>query len=258
MSTAFVRGGRIRWVEGGLAGGLVLAIGVFALWVWASGSSLVATPWDAARNLRERMSEGSLWDPLLWTVQATLFGFGIGAGAGIATGVMLGLSARLRMAFVPAILSFASVPKIVFYPICLTLLKVGMSSEVAFVAIGSFTPVFVHCLEAIQGIPAVYRKLSRSYGLSPMLSAIKVYLPATAPSVVVGLRLSLSLALIHAVLAEMTVARGGLGVDLIRFYGRAEIDAVYGIIVVLMLGALVINVALGSLERVLRGPSASS
>jgi len=253
LTRARARARGVRWKSSGLLGALALLVVLMVVWLWTSTSALVASPWDAVQALGQRIRVGSLWPPLLWTLQATFLGFAIAASIGVAVGVMLGVSARARRALAPVLVSFGSVPKIVFYPICLTLLKVGMSSEIAFVAIGAFVPVFIYCFEAIRGIPAVYYKLSRVYRLSPAQAAAKVYLPAIAPGAVVALRLGLSLALIHAVLAEMTVARRGLGVDLVRLYGRGEVDAVWGIILALLVLAIGINLALGGVERMLRG-----
>ena len=123
-----------------------------------------------------------------WEVGA---GFAIGLAAGLALGVLMGARRFFGEAVTPYVEGLATAPKIVFLPVAMLALGVGIASKIALGALSAFFPVVLNTAAGMREIPAVLVQVGRSFGLSAWQMARRVYLPALARSVVISMRLGL-------------------------------------------------------------------
>ncbi|TNB72994.1 ABC transporter permease [Arthrobacter sp. BB-1] len=220
------------------------------LWALLSSmSDLVASPTDSLNALAERFADGSIYRHLNATLQAVAIGFLIAAAIGFPLGYAIGRSKFLGAVFDPIVAGAFAIPRVIFFPILLQIFGVGVGAQSAMAALAAVFPIMVSTTAGVRAINPLLPKLARSLSLSPLQTVTKIYVPAMAPSLMVGIRIGFSIAFINVIIAEFFAARAGLGLLALRAYGMLDLPTMYGIIVLLAAIALAGNLALWAVER---------
>jgi ABC-type nitrate/sulfonate/bicarbonate transport system permease component len=107
-------------------------------------------------------------------------------------------------------------PAVAFVPVALLLFGFSLQMELLVIVAPALWPALVNTMEGFAGVSQRLSDVASSFRLGTAARLLKIYLPASAPSVLVGLRLALSLALVMAVVAEMVGNPEGLGYGLVR------------------------------------------
>lgn len=148
-------------------------------------------------------------------IAATLFRLFAGFAIAVLLGVGLGLAAAVNSAinaFVrPVVRVLAPLPKVALYPGLLLLVGFGHESKIALVTADALFPIL---LSTYHGASSVDQKLiwsAMAAGTPRRQILFKVVLPASAPSVLTGCRISLVISCIVVFLAEMITSTDGLG-----------------------------------------------
>ncbi|WP_413542574.1 ABC transporter permease [Citricoccus nitrophenolicus] len=222
-------------------------IGVW--WVLAIALELVSSPAESFAALAELFANGSIYRHLNATLQAVAIGFLVAAAIGFPLGYMIGRSKFLGSVFDPIVAGAFAIPRIVFFPILLQIFGVGVGAQSAMAALAAVFPIMVSTTAGVRAINPLLPKLARSLNLSRSQTVTKIYVPAMAPSLMVGIRIGFSIAFINVIIAEFFAARAGLGLLALRAYGRLDLPSMYGIIVLLAAIALVGNMVLWAVER---------
>jgi NitT/TauT family transport system permease protein len=220
--------------------------------IWAllsSLSDLVASPTDSVTALGKRFADGSIYRHFDATLQAVATGFLIAAAIGFPLGYAVGRSKFLGAVFDPIVAGAFAIPRVVFFPILLQIFGVGVGAQAAMAALAAVFPIMVSTTAGVRAINALLPKLARSLSLSPLQTVTKIYIPAMAPSLMVGIRIGFSIAFINVIIAEFFAARAGLGLLALRAYGMLDLPTMYGVIVLLAAIALAGNLALWAVER---------
>jgi ABC-type nitrate/sulfonate/bicarbonate transport system permease component len=179
-----------------------------------------------------------------WEVGA---GFAIGLAAGLAIGLLMGARRFLGDALTPYVEGLATAPKIVFLPVAMLALGVGIESKIALGALSAFFPVALNTAAGMREIRPVLIQVGRSFGLSAWQMTRRIYLPALRPSVVISMRLGLGLAVVGVVLAEIKLANRGLGFLAIEHYSHFRIPQMYAVLLLVFVFAAGANHFLGRL-----------
>lgn len=177
-----------------------------------------------------------------------LIGFGIGTVLGIIVGLAAGATPWLGAALGPYLDGFATAPKIVFFPIAILLFGTGPASKAALGSLSAFFPVAITVAAALRQMPAVYRRVGRSFNLNPWQMATKIFLPALVPSIVNGMRIGFGLAIIGVLLGEIKLSDRGLGFLAIDDYNHFRIPHMYAFLLVIFVLAVGANVVIGRIE----------
>jgi NitT/TauT family transport system permease protein len=228
------------------------AVLVALVLIWAllsSMSGLVASPTASVTALGKRFADGSIYRHLDATLQAVAIGFLIAAAIGFPLGYAIGRSKFLGAVFDPIVAGAFAIPRVVFFPILLQIFGVGVGAQAAMAALAAVFPIMVSTTAGVRAINALLPKLARSLSLSPLQTVTKIYIPAMAPSLMVGIRIGFSIAFINVIIAEFFAARAGLGLLALRAYGMLDLPTMYGIIVLLAAIALAGNLGLWAVER---------
>lgn len=225
-------------------------VAVVLLWALLSSiSDLVASPADSLNALVERFADGSIYRHLNATMQSVAIGFFIAAAIGFPLGYVIGRSKFLGAVFDPLIAGAFAIPRVIFFPILLQIFGVGVGAQSAMAALAAVFPIMVSTTAGVRAINPLLPKLARSLNLSPLQTVTKIYIPAMAPSLMVGIRIGFSIAFINVIIAEFFAARAGLGLLALRAYGMLDLPTMYGIIVLLAVIALAGNLVLWAIER---------
>ena len=229
---------------------VAVLVGLFVLWWLLSlASDLVASPFAAFDALASTFADGSIYRPLGATVNAVLVGFAIAAVIGFPLGYVIGRSKFLGAVFDPIVAGAFAIPRVVFFPVLLQIFGVGVGAQAAMGALAAVFPIMVSTAAGVRAVSPLLPKLARSLSLTRVQTVTKIYVPAMAPSLMVGIRIGFSIALINVIIADFFAARAGLGLLALRAYGQLDLPLMYGVIVLLALIALAGNIALWALER---------
>lgn len=183
------------------------------------------------------------------TLASFIYALVIAYGLGLAIGVWLGAHRLSGAVGEPLLVALYSIPKITLYPVILLIFGLGISGKVAFGALHGILPVALLTMSAIRNIPPVYLKAARTLHLSKWQTIFTVFLPATLPEVVAGLRIGLTVTLLGVLLAEMFASKRGLGFLIINAMSLAQSEEMLAVAIVLFVFAALANAVLLSMEH---------
>ena len=179
---------------------------------------------EAAVGLWRR---GLFQTDLLVTIGRVLLGFAIGSAAALILGTLTGLSRRVSEAVEPTLQALRTVPTLAWAPLLLLWLGIDEPPKITLVAIGAFFPVYVNLVAGIHNVDRKLIEVARAYDLGPRAIARRVVIPASLPSLLVGLRLGLSQAWLFVVVAEFFGASAGLGFRLTDSQQSTRVDLMF-------------------------------
>ncbi|MGH8872719.1 MAG: ABC transporter permease [Acidimicrobiia bacterium] len=136
-----------------------------------------------------------------------VFGFLVGFGASVGIFYV----PFLRRSVYPLLLSFRIVPKVAFLPLFLVWFGVGIGTKVILAGFAIFFLVLVQTLLGLSTVEPEAIEFGRSLKMSEAAIFRKIRLPSALPAIMVGVKLGITYALTNVVVAEMLVAREGLG-----------------------------------------------
>jgi ABC-type nitrate/sulfonate/bicarbonate transport system permease component len=198
----------------------------------------------------------SLWiyvtTPLLLPhLSASLYevcgGLLLGTLCGIPLGVIFGSRQSFIEVMEPIILYLAVVPKIVIFPIFILFLGIGTGSKLAVGAIASFFPIVLLTIAGMREVKPVYLDVARTLGANKLQLARKVYLPAIAGYIFIGVRIGLGASVTGALLAETKIAKAGLGFMIVEYYSQFRMADMYSLLLFIFILAALANWAMKTL-----------
>lgn len=188
-----------------------------------------------------------LWITLLETVLA----FGIGTVLGLACGLWLALSPLAAAIFDPYIKALNSMPRVILAPIFAVWFGLGVASKVALGVTLVFFIVFFNVYQGVKEVSPVVLANARMLGASRRQLLRHVYLPSATSWVFSSLHTSVGLAFVGAVVGEYLGSAQGVGYLILQAEGSFDINTVMAGILVLTAFALVLDAAVGAVERTL-------
>ena len=176
---------------------------------------------------------------ILISLQRVAIGYTLAAVVGIAAGMAIGLNAFLRRGFDPLIQVLRTVPPLAWLPISLLLLQQADSAAIFVIFITAVWPIVINTAVGIREIPQDYTNVARVLRLGKRSYVRDILLPATAPYVFTGLRISVGLAWLAIVAAEMLKADGGIGFFIWDAYNAGGDSSTSQIILAILVVGLV-------------------
>lgn len=202
-----------------------------------------------ARSLAEELLTARFYLHLGVTAMEVALGFAIAAVAGVALGLAFGIRRYLGAAADPYVAAIATTPKIVFLPIIMLTVGIGIGSKVAIGALSGIFPIIIATAGGVRAVRPVLIRVGRAFNLSRAQMVRMVYLPALAVPIVTGLRLGLGVCIIGVLLGEIKLANAGLGFLANEYYSQYRIPSLYAVIAIIFALAAIANTAMSRLVR---------
>jgi len=237
-----------RWV------GLAVFVGLIALVEWGTQAGWISAltlpkPSDVLDTFRELYASGLLFAHLVPSLTRLAVGAALGVSAGISVGVLIGLFSYVRAGLVPLVAALLPIPKIALLPLFVIWFGIDEGSKYALIAFGAFTPTVVATYGAVDNVDRTLIRMGQSFGLSWLSIVRKIVLPGAMPGILSGLRISLAIAIILLVAAEMLGAEYGIGAYILEAGSLYDLERLFaGVVILSMLGVLVSG-AIGLVER---------
>lgn len=180
---------------------------------------------------------------LLQATQTTL----IEAVVGLLIATFFSFSVMILCFYFPKLMDFVLpimitsqvIPLIVLAPFFIILMGIGLGSKIAMAALMCFFPIFVNFAQGYKAISQNIHELMHIYNADTRTRIRQVYFPLAMPSIMAGLKISATLAVIGAIVAEFNGAEIGLGKNLFLAAKRLEPD--------LMMSSLLLSTLLGGM-----------
>ena len=222
-----------------------IAFIVALLIIWQIGiayepAHLLPGPFGVLHGLADLLRHGLLLKYVVASLFRVTWGFVLAAVTAIPLGLLIGWYRRAEMAVNPVIEILRPISPLAWIPIAILWFGVGDLSAISLIYIGSFFPLLVTAINAVQGIPHVYLNAGRNFGLSSVHLVFRVLYPAVMPQLIIGLRITLGIAWLVVVAAEMIAVNSGLGFLIIdaRNAGNRYDLVVAGMVMIGVIGLL--------------------
>jgi NitT/TauT family transport system permease protein len=188
---------------------------------------------------------GNAW----YTLLTTLAGFALSVVVGVLIAVMLVSVKWFESAVYPLIVSFNSVPKVAIAPLFVVWLGTGAEPQIAIAFLIAVFAIIVDAIHGLRSVPQDVMDLGRVLKGSAWDFFFKVRLPCALPSILAGMKVSISLALVGAIVGEFVASQRGLGYIILSAQGSFDTPRVFAALSVLAAMGMALFSALEWVER---------
>jgi NitT/TauT family transport system permease protein len=183
------------------------------------------------------------------TLLETVLAFGIGTALGLGFGLWLALSPVAAAILDPYIKALNSMPRLILAPIFGVWFGLGVASKVALAVTLVFFIVFFNVYQGVREVSPVILANARMLGADGRALLRHVYLPSATSWVFSSLHTSVGLAFVGAVVGEYLGSAKGVGYLILQAEGTFDINTVMAGILVLTAFALLLDAAVGRIEK---------
>jgi NitT/TauT family transport system permease protein len=170
------------------------------------------------------------------TIEIVL-GFGLSIAVGIPLALMIFLWPPFARAVLPLLISSQAMPKVAVAPLLLVWFGFGLVPKVLIAFLIAFFPVVINTAVGLSAIEPEKIHLARSMGLGAWDTFFKIRLPDALPAIFAGLKISITLAVVGAVVGEFVGGDAGLGYLLMVANGSMDTQLLFaGIVCLTILG----------------------
>jgi ABC-type nitrate/sulfonate/bicarbonate transport system permease component len=240
------------------ASGLAVVALIVVLWWFASHFEWVSrvflpTPEAAGLALYKGLVTGELAQQTWQTTLRMIQGWLLACLAGIFIGAVIGVSAVATAWIKPTLELLRPLPASAVLPLAIAVLGLGPNMVLGVVAFGALWPVLLATVHGFSTVEPRLNEVARCMRLSRSAFILKIGIPNAMPDILSGMRVSLTIALIVAIVGEMIAAQEGLGRAILmaaRSFQAADIFA--GLILLGLLGFASNSLLVLSERRALR------
>lgn len=234
--------------------GIVFLIVIFGLLEFITrtplvNAAVVPSPSAVADTFVRMFLAGTFWVPLGQTLVLLAAGYGLGCLFAIVLGILMGAFRPVYDLFEPITELIRPIPKPALLPAFMLFLGLGAPMKISLVALSAFFPVLINAIQGARAIDPTMVNMARTFGHGRIAILWRILLPATAPYIFAGMRISLGISIVVVVLAEMLASSGGVGSSLVDMQHQFFVKQTYAWVLVLALLGLALNGIFTFIER---------
>ncbi|MGH7033664.1 MAG: ABC transporter permease [Stellaceae bacterium] len=237
---------------------LLFAAALVGLWQVAADARLVSpvffpSPTRTFAALVAMEERGDIWRPMAATSLRMFYGWVLASLVGVLLGAAIARSGPARAYLEPILEYLRPLPASAIIPPAILFLGLTSKMAVAVISFGALWPVLLGAYHGFRSVDPQLAEMAAALRMGSIAFLSKVALPSALPDIFAGVRISLAIALILAIVTEMQSAQSGLGFNILmaqRSFRSPELYA--GIIVLGVLGLCTNQVLLAAERRLLR------
>ncbi|WP_410595120.1 ABC transporter permease [Amycolatopsis sp. lyj-23] len=191
----------------------------------------------------------AVFDNVVPSLARTLGGWALAAVIGIVLGVLLGRSTTAMDYVGPLFAFFRSIPPPTLIPVFAVLFGLSSGMQVGSIIFGVVWPVLLNAVDGVRSVDQVKVETARSFRTPKAYWLGMVVLPAAAPKIFAGLRVSLSISLLLMVVSELVGAYNGIGRSLLNAQQDFDFPTMWSWLVLLGILGYVFNTIFLAAER---------
>lgn len=186
---------------------------------------------------------------LVYSLARVLAGFLMAAAVAIPLGFAIGNSRVFYQALNPYVQVLKPVSPLAWMPLALYTIKDASLSAIFVIFICSLWPMLINTAHGVAGVRRDWLDVSRTLEVNPLRKAFRVILPAAAPTILTGMRISMGIAWLVIVAAEMLVGGTGIGYFVWNEWNNLSITNVLFAIFMIGIVGLALDSIFGVLEK---------
>jgi ABC-type nitrate/sulfonate/bicarbonate transport system permease component len=196
-----------------------LYAGIFIVAVWQvvvvatnAHPSILPPPWAVAKGFAHLVATGEIFLHTGVSLARVVSAWLLSAVIAVPLGLAMGRSKLLERLIDPVVELFRPISPLAWIPLAILWFGIGEAGKVFIVFIGTFFPTLLATIAGVKSIDPVLVHAGQVLGCNDRMSLFrKVVLPASLPSIVVGLRIAFGTGWAAIIAAELVAARSGLG-----------------------------------------------
>jgi nitrate/nitrite transport system permease protein len=166
-------------------------------------------------------------------------GFFLAVLVALPVGFMIGMSPLMRKAFDPFIQVLKPISPLAWMPLALYTLKDSEVSGIFVIFICSVWPMLINTAFGVAAVKREWLNVASTLEVQPLRKAFLVILPAAAPTIVTGMRISMGIAWLVIVAAEMLVGGTGVGYFVWNEWNNLSlVNVIFAVLVIGVVGML--------------------
>ncbi|AJA47600.1 ABC transporter, permease protein [Clostridium pasteurianum DSM 525 = ATCC 6013] len=233
---------------------ILILIGIFALWEAAGDLKwidpfLISTPSRAFKSLVTIYEEGTLFSHIGITCMETILGFTIGTLLGTVIAVLLWWSNFVSRVLDPYLVVLNALPKVALAPIIIFWVGNGIKAIVVIALLISIVVTIISILDGFRQVDGDKIKLLKTFGANKGQILSNLIIPASIPTIVSALKISVGLSWVGVIMGEFLVAKQGLGFLIVYGGQISQLDMVMMSIIILAFLAYVMYEIVSLIEK---------
>jgi nitrate/nitrite transport system permease protein len=176
-------------------------------------------------------------------------GFLLAMLVAIPLGFVIGMSPLLRRAFDPFIQLLKPISPLAWMPLALYTIKDSSISGIFVIFICSVWPMLINTAFGVSAVKREWLNVAATLEVSPLRKAFLVILPAAAPTIFTGMRISMGIAWLVIVAAEMLVGGTGIGYFVWNEWNNLSLTNVIFAILVIGIVGMMLDLAFAQLQK---------
>ena len=229
----------------------------------STGKSAMPGPIDVGAKLLEHLrapfydngpNDKGIGIQLAWSILRVGMGYGLAVLVAIPLGFLIGMSPVMSRALDPFIQLLKPVSPLAWMPLALYTIKDSSKSAIFVIFICSVWPMLINTAFGVSSVRREWLNVARTLEVGTLRRAVTVILPAAAPTIVTGMRISIGIAWLVIVAAEMLVGGTGIGYFVWNEWNNLSITNVIIAILVIGLVGMILDQLLARLGRALTFP----
>ena len=186
---------------------------------------------------------------LAFSIGRVLVGFALAMLIAVPLGFLVGTSPLLHRALNPYIQLLKPISPLAWMPLALYTIRDSSLSSIFVITICSIWPMLINTAHGVASVKREWLNVARTLEVYGLRRALQVVLPAAAPTIVTGMRISMGIAWLVIVAAEMLVGGTGIGTFVWNEWNNLSLaNVVFALLLIGVVGML-LDLAFGSLTR---------
>jgi nitrate/nitrite transport system permease protein len=184
-----------------------------------------------------------------YSIYRVLTGYFLAALIAIPLGFLIGMSQVAYKAINPFIQVLRPISPLAWMPLALFIIQDSEMSAIFVIFICSIWPMLINTAFGVAGVRQDWVNVARTHELGPLKTAFTVILPAAAPTIITGMRISIGIAWLVIVAAEMLVGGTGIGYYVWNEWNNLDLTSVIFSILMIGVVGMLLDSAFGALQR---------
>jgi len=205
----------VQWLKTSRGSGVILILLLLLLWQFSALYLMDMPTWPPVTRIFQAwvsdLLDGTLITNLLATFWRQMLGYWLAVVLGIGVGLAMGYFRVAYNLMEPLIEVFRPIPGPAYLPVLVLFVGIGDEMKVVLILVASLFPILLNTYSGVRAIDPVQFDTARTLGLTTAQTLREIVLPAALPQILTGMRISLAISLILAILSEMIVSNDGLG-----------------------------------------------
>src|SRR5882724_967526 len=256
MASQHDRSGGSLTVRASKLNGLLFVLGVAVVWELTGQAQLinplVVPPLSKILRIFWELSwSGQIPWQVIVSMKRAAVGYFLAAAVFIPLGIFMGLSQRIYRMLEVVVEMLRPVPPPVVIPLAMLLFGLEDEMKIFVIFFSCAWPILLNTIYGVRNLDRVLLHTARTFGLPQRKIIWQVILPASAPQIMTGLRVSLPIMLILVVISEMVGSTDGIGYFILDSQRRFRVPQMYAGMLALAILGYALNQIFNLLQRAL-------